>query len=135
MQYPTVLVVDDDEDDRLLIQLGFEKANFLDLGLFADASSALEYLQSNSEMLPKLIVSDYNMPKLSGLELLKNIKTDDSLKHIDVIILSTSDSQSYIDECIGCGATGYYVKPSSEQGIIDIAKGILSKVKSLGKNS
>jgi CheY-like chemotaxis protein len=47
MQYPTVLVVDDDEDDRLLIQLGFEKANFLDLGLFADANSVLEYLQCN----------------------------------------------------------------------------------------
>jgi CheY-like chemotaxis protein len=54
MQYPSILVVDDDEDDRLLIQLGFEKADFLDLGLFADGNSVLEYLQSNSEKLPKL---------------------------------------------------------------------------------
>jgi chemosensory pili system protein ChpA (sensor histidine kinase/response regulator) len=133
MQYPSILVVDDDEDDRLLIQLGFEKANFLDLGLFADGPSVLQYLQSNSERLPKLIVSDYNMPKLSGLELLKSIKADNSLMHIDVIILSTSSSQSYIDNCINCGATGYYVKPSSEKEIIDIAKEILLKVKFLGK--
>jgi two-component system chemotaxis response regulator CheY len=73
------------------------------------------------------------MPKLSGLDLLRNIKADDSLKHIDVIILSTSSSQSHIDSCIGSGASGYYVKPSRTQGIIDIAKEILLKVKSLGK--
>jgi chemosensory pili system protein ChpA (sensor histidine kinase/response regulator) len=126
-------VVDDDEDDRLLIQLAFEKANFLDFGIFADGNSVLEYLQSNSEKLPKLIVSDYNMPRLSGLELLKSIKADDTLMHIDVIILSTSSSQTYIDNCIKCGATGYYVKPSSEKEIIEIAKEILLKVKLLGQ--
>jgi DNA-binding NarL/FixJ family response regulator len=73
------------------------------------------------------------MPKLSGLELLKSIKADDCLRHIDVIILSTSSSQSHIDNCINCGATGYYVKPGSEKEIIEIAKEILLKVKLLGQ--
>lgn len=133
MQYPTILVVDDDEDDRLLIQLAFEKANFLDLGLFANANSVLEYLQSNSASLPKLIVSDYNMPRLSGLDLLRKIKGDNQLKHIEVIILSTSSSPAYIEECINSGAIGYYVKPASQKEIIQIAEEILYKMKFVGK--
>jgi CheY-like chemotaxis protein len=73
------------------------------------------------------------MPKLSGLDLLKSIKANQSLKHIEVFILSQATLHLILAIASIVVQLGYYVKPSTEQGIIDIAKEILSKVDFLGK--
>ena len=126
-----VLIVDDDEDDRMLIRLGFHENDFLSLAEFADVNSLVNYLQALPGTLPKLIVSDYNMPLLSGIELLKKLKSDDRLRKIHVVMLSTSNSQHHIDASFRTGAIGYYVKPSTVEDYKAIAHEIINKLNRL----
>jgi CheY-like chemotaxis protein len=122
MCQPQILIIDDDEDDRLLIQQGFEENNFNNLILFEDGHEALNYLSFEARQLPALIVSDLNMPKITGLELLSILKQTERLKSIDVVILSTADVKTEIESCKKLGAIDYIIKPSTTTDIANIAK-------------
>ena len=71
---------------------------------------ALKILEKKKE-LPHIILLDLNMPKINGIEFLKIIKTDNTLKHIPVIILTTSSNQKDLLECYKIGVSGYVIKP------------------------
>ncbi|WP_147205647.1 response regulator [Segetibacter aerophilus] len=64
---PSILIADDDDDDRLFLQNAFDHHNFHDLAMFEDGTQVLKYLETTS-VLPQMIVSDFNMPVLTGLE-------------------------------------------------------------------
>jgi CheY-like chemotaxis protein len=115
----------------MLIKLGFNENDFLSIAEFSDVNSLVAYLQAIPGPLPKLIVSDYNMPVLSGIELLKKLKSDDRLKKIHVVMLSTSNAQHHIDDSFRTGAVGYYVKPSTVDEFKIIAKEIIDKLNRL----
>ncbi len=74
-----------------------------------NGEEALEYLENNS--LPDIILLDLNMPKMSGIEFLTNLKQHDTYKYIPTIILSTSDNPKDMMECYRIGIAGYMVKP------------------------
>ncbi|RCS27261.1 response regulator [Polaribacter sp. WD7] len=75
-----------------------------------NGEEALEILKDKSKY-PDIILLDLNMPKISGIEFLKIIKDNDALKHIPVIILTTSDNQKDLFECYKIGVSGYILKP------------------------
>lgn len=75
-----------------------------------NGEEALKLLESSS-YLPDIILLDLNMPKISGIEFLKITKQNDDLKHIPVIILTTSSNQKDLIECYKTGMSGYVLKP------------------------
>jgi CheY-like chemotaxis protein len=112
---PTILIVDDDEEDRLILRECFEAEGHDSVAYFSDSLSLLSYLYQHSDKnsLPKLIISDLNMPGMTGIDLLKTLKKLPEFKFIDVVILSTSDKAEHRNECLEIGARAFFTKPDS----------------------
>lgn len=111
----SILIVDDDEDDRLILRECFEAEGQRSVAYFSDSKSLLSYLnqQNDKSSLPKLIIADMNMPGMTGIELLKTLKKQPEFSPIDVVILSTSDKEEHKRECLKGGATAFFTKPDS----------------------
>ena len=119
-QLQTVLVVDDNEDDYTAIQRSFRKVQ-LPNPLFwcRSGQEALDYLKREGKFkdeatpheMPGLILLDLNMPGIDGHQVLQIIKTDDELKKIPVIILTTSGNERDINDSFDEGANSYVQKP------------------------
>ena len=127
------LVIDDDTDDQELFELALS-----DLGLGIDCATAyngiegLEYLRSNS--FPDIIFLDLNMPKMNGMECLKELKSDLRLKEIPVVILSTSTNTVHQAEALNLGAIQFVIKPSSTAELTTILAGIFMPIQNLNIN-
>lgn len=103
-----ILVVDDFKTMRkiiknILTQLGFKNIIEAD-----DGTTALELLKKQKV---DLIISDWNMPKMNGLELLKSIRSDDNLKDIRFIMVTAEAQKENVIEAIKHGVNQYVVKP------------------------
>jgi CheY-like chemotaxis protein len=112
---PVKLVfVDDDPDDRELIQDGLS-ALAADAFLVLDSGrSFFSYLTPlKGTDLPEAVVLDLNMPEIGGMEILKQLKSEEAYQKIPVYILTTSSRPDIKQLCIKEGAAGYYTKPSS----------------------
>jgi CheY-like chemotaxis protein len=127
-----VLVAEDDADDRLLIQKAFHRGC---------ASGNLTYVENGEELIrylrrqppyndeeryprPQIVLLDLNMPKKDGREALQEIKADKELCKIPVIILTTSHQQDDIEHMYRMGSNSYITKPSSFDGLLNIAREI-----------
>ncbi|WP_405297023.1 response regulator [Algibacter sp. Ld11] len=75
-----------------------------------NGEEALKKLEKKDE-LPDIILLDLNMPKINGIEFLNILKSDDVLKYIPTIILTTSQNQKDLLECYKIGIAGYVLKP------------------------
>lgn len=100
------------EDDRIEI-LKFKRSvsniiNDYDLSLSNNGKEA--FIEIDKE-IPDLIILDLNMPDTNGIEFLTILKNDEELKHIPVIILTTSNNDKVISECYRLGIAGYVLKP------------------------
>ncbi|KGK42442.1 hypothetical protein LH51_00905 [Nitrincola sp. A-D6] len=111
-----VLLIEDEPADAHLIRLAFEENKVLvNLSHVKDGVEAFSFLRRESgyadEVQPDLILLDLNMPRMSGRQFLEKIKQDGALRHIPVVVLTTSDSESDILTSYNLGAAGYVVKP------------------------
>ncbi|QHS58913.1 response regulator [Chitinophaga agri] len=110
-----ILLADDDLEDRFIMQDAFNAINLPEVPLLVeDGEKVLEYLSEthrNEGQLPSLIVLDLNMPRLSGTQTLRELKSLDAYKHIPVIIFSSSLNVIEMHECKQLGALSYMVKP------------------------
>lgn len=75
-----------------------------------DGEKALEIL-SQKDRLPDIILLDLNMPKMNGIEFLRILKKDPSLKYLPTVILTTSNNRRDLLECFEIGIAGYIIKP------------------------
>jgi CheY-like chemotaxis protein len=123
----TIFLAEDDVDDQEFLTdalLSIDPA--INLISF---SSGLKFINRLSEtedgQLPCLIVLDYNIPEINGAEILAQLKKIDRFAAIPKVVWSTSDSQLFRENCLACGAKAYLVKPSSINGIKEIAKEML----------
>ena len=123
-----VLMADDDEDDRLLTQTAFEESNIgCELVFAKDGTEVLELLSNvnnvNTEKaLPDLILLDLNMPKKNGWQVLHELKNSEKLKHIPVLIFTTSKSPEHVLMSYNLGANSFITKPSSFNSLLDVIK-------------
>ena len=102
------------EDNLIEIMKLKRTISLLDLDhILQEANNGEEALGilENTSNLPDIVLLDLNMPKISGIEFLKIIKQNDDLKHIPVIILTTSSNQKDLLECYKTGMSGYVLKP------------------------
>ncbi len=108
-----ILLADDDEDDRnffleAISDLKIEN----DLTLFKDGIELLDYLLKPDAKMPHILFLDLNMPKKSGIECLKEIRSNQKYKDITIAIYSTSSSEKDIEDTFVGGANIYINKPT-----------------------
>ncbi|MEM9706053.1 MAG: response regulator [Pseudomonadota bacterium] len=122
-----VLVVDDSPADRLLISQAFKKAgDRIDLHLCSAGQDALDYLQARppyqDARRPSACLLDLKMPGVSGLDVLSEIKSDDRLRALPVMMFSTSNRRSDVRASYERFASGYIRKPMDVDEMDDIAR-------------
>nr|WP_296073137.1 response regulator [uncultured Actinoplanes sp.] len=111
-----ILVVDDDDADALMISEALEATDSsATVARVADGREALDYLRREGEFStahrPDLILLDLNMPRMDGRETLAAIKSDERLKAIPVVILTTSGAAPDIESSYQHRANAYVTKP------------------------
>jgi CheY-like chemotaxis protein len=114
-----ILLVDDDPNDVLLIQRAFAKAGLKDtLKTVPDGEQAIQYLSGRGVYqrrevypLPFMVLLDLKMPRTNGFEVLEWIRSDDRLKRLLVVVLTSSNYQPDVDRAYDLGANSYLVKP------------------------
>jgi CheY-like chemotaxis protein len=115
----TILLVEDDPADQKLLKASMRNQKIAnDLHIADSAEEALIFLNSCGEngdesAKPELILLDLNMPGIGGKEFLKQVKASEGLKHIPVVILTTSNSEKDIIDSYRLQAAGYVHKPVS----------------------
>jgi two-component system, response regulator len=126
-----ILIADDDEDDRLLSKQALEEAHLSnDVRFVEDGEELMEYLrrlgryagQDGKAPRPGLILLDLNMPKKDGRECLREIKSDDELRDIPIVVLSTSREDEDIARSYQLGVNSFISKPVTFTGLVDALK-------------
>jgi len=102
-----ILIVEDDLYMQVILKEFLSKT--YDIDICQNGMDALAFLQSGN--IPDLIISDLNTPKLSGLELIEQVKLSDFFKAIPIIILSGEESSEKRIKCLVSGADDFIVKP------------------------
>lgn len=107
-----IIIIEDDKDDEIVLTEVFTKLGYPNKPIFfADGQSALDYLNS-TDVLPFLILSDINLPKLDGFELRNKIKMDAKLqlKCIPYLFFTTASSQKAVIDAYSLSVQGFFVK-------------------------
>lgn len=117
---PHVLVVDDFASMRRVIAAVLKECGITRITEAENGRAALQVLQNDKSV--GIVMSDWNMPVMDGLSLLRSIKTDPELKAIPVVMLTAEGMKENVVAAAQAGATGYIVKPFSPatvQKVID----------------
>jgi CheY-like chemotaxis protein len=123
-----VVIAEDDPDDRLLIKDALKEANpSVEVYFVVDGAEMLDYLYhrgkyERNENLPhpELVLLDLNMPRVSGMEVLREIKQDQALRSIPVVVLTTSRSPEDVALSYELGGNGFITKPDSFTKLVEI---------------
>lgn len=116
MKQVHILLVEDNEGDVVLTRDAFEESKFkTQLSVVKNGQDALDFLFKRGSFekaeKPDLILLDINIPIINGLDVLQEIKLDESLKKIPVIILTTSSNENDVNKAYLNYANSYIVKP------------------------
>ena len=107
-----ILLADDDSDDCHFFKKALEDLLLpTQLTIVEDGEQLMNYLYRNYKNLPDILFLDLSMPRKSGLECLSEIKRDEKLKHLSLVMLSTSNSKDTINNVFRIGARVYIHKP------------------------
>lgn len=120
-----ILLVEDDEVDVMNVRRAFKRGKVSNpLYTAENGLEALEVLRNeNGHDLPtsrRLILLDLNMPKMGGIEFLRELRSDDKLKHLPVIVLTTSDEDRDRVEAYKLNVAGYILKPVTFVNFADV---------------
>lgn len=121
-----ILLVEDDEVDVMTIKRSLKAINITnEVDVTNNGEEALQYLRELPQCkLPCIILLDLNMPKMNGIEFLRIVKNDGTLKRIPVIILTTSRDEQDKIESFNLGVTGYMIKPVDYQQFVEVVRTI-----------
>ncbi|RYU93398.1 response regulator [Emticicia agri] len=117
------LLIDDDQDDQEIFILALEDSGLnMQCVISHNASDALQKLIEDDTFLPNYIFLDLNMPRINGIQLLTEIKKNSRLKHIPVVIYSTSAHPKDKEVTQKLGAAAFITKPSGIKELSQILK-------------
>ncbi len=111
-----VLLVEDNENDVLLTELGFKRLRFaVHLHHVENGRECMRFLRGEGEYagspMPDLILLDLNLPLMDGWEVMEKIAQDNTMNHIPVVVLTTSDQESDVLKLYKLRCSSYIVKP------------------------
>ncbi len=127
MEATKILVVEDDPNDGLLMKRAFKKSAPLDsVAVVRDGAESLDFLFAEGEYqdrassdLPLVVLLDLNLPKISGLDVLRRIREDRRTRTLPVVILTSSDEQEDRIRGYDLGANSYVRKPVDTQSFTE----------------
>ena len=122
--YDILLVEDDDADAMLICEALLEHAAARTVKRVQDGEAALEWLRDPEHSRPDLIVLDLNMPRMNGKELLATLKSDDALKMIPTVVLTTSGAPEDVSGAYQRHANAYVTKPVNLDDFIRTVRSI-----------
>jgi CheY-like chemotaxis protein len=125
-----ILLAEDDQNDILLLQRAFERAEIQNpLFVARDGEEAINYLSGSAHFsnrieypLPSLALFDLKMPKVSGFEVLKWLRSQPPLSSLPVVVFSSSNDPHDIEEAYRLGANAFVVKPSSNEARTQLSR-------------
>ena len=121
-----LLVVEDNPTDVMLLQEALRAAGHRHEPQIArDGEEAMSHLRGGGER-PDLVLLDLNLPRKNGTEVLAEMRADEQLARIPVIVLTSSAAQQDIDECYARGANAFVVKPQDLDAFMDLIGAIRS---------
>jgi len=111
-----LLLVEDDPEDVELTREGLRAAHVVvNMHVVDDGDKALRYLRKQEPYQdatrPDMVLLDLNMPRMSGRDVLREIRKDDALKDLPIIVLTTSEAEADVAACYRLGANSYITKP------------------------
>ena len=124
-----VLIVDDFSTMRRIIKNLLRELGFTNSIEADDGATALPILKSGGV---DFLITDWNMPNMPGIELLRQVRGDDALKHIPVMMVTAEASREQIVQAAGAGVNGYIVKPFTAQTLQEKIEQIFERVESAG---
>jgi CheY-like chemotaxis protein len=129
----TILLVEDDPNDILLTRRAFRKANLTNASLqvVTDGDSAVAYLSGAGEYsdrdrypLPVVVLLDLKLPRRSGHEILAWLRQQPELKRLLVVVLTSSNQRSDVDQAYDLGANSYLVKPIGLAALVEVVQAL-----------
>jgi two-component system response regulator len=123
-----ILLVEDSTDDVELMMRALKKHNFANrVHVCEDGQEALDYLFRLGEYkarpvaeCPKVVFLDLKLPKINGLEVLRQIKENPTTKAIPIVIVTSSQEEPDLQECYKLGANSYVVKPVAFESFVKV---------------
>ncbi|HEX5241995.1 MAG TPA: response regulator [Tepidisphaeraceae bacterium] len=127
----TILLADDDSDDRMLARDALAESRLAnDLRFVQDGEELMDYLYRRNKYAndeaprPGLILLDLNMPRKDGREALREIKSDPNLRHIPIVVLTTSKAEEDIYRTYDLGVNSFITKPVTFDGLVSVMRGL-----------
>lgn len=124
MKYKNILQIDDDYDDCDFFSEALEEVSNAAYTAIHNPIQALQQL-INQEIRPDLIFLDINMPIMTGIELLAEIKKKENISHIPIIIFSTSITNEIKNQIKLLGAIDYYIKPNDFSSLKNLIRSLI----------
>jgi CheY-like chemotaxis protein len=127
----TILLADDDEEDRELARDALQDSRLAnEMKFVVDGQDLLDYLRQEGRWegagdqapRPGIILLDLNMPKKDGREALAEIKSDESLRRIPVVVLTTSKDEADVLRTYDLGVSSFITKPVTFGGLVDVMR-------------
>ena len=122
-----ILIVDDFSTMRRIIKNLLRDLGFTNTAEADDGTTALPMLKSGSF---DFLVTDWNMPGMSGIDLLRAVRADERLKHLPVLMVTAEAKRDQIIEAAQAGVNGYVVKPFTAQALKEKIEKIFERVNS-----
>jgi chemotaxis family two-component system response regulator Rcp1 len=124
-----ILLVEDNPGDARLTLEAFKEGKVLNnITIMGDGVEALAYLRQQGHyadaVQPDIILLDLNLPKMDGREVLAEIKADERLKKIPVVVLTTSDAEEDVARAYGSHANCYITKPVELEQFLNVVQSI-----------
>ena len=125
----TILLADDDEEDREMARDALQDSRLANEMKFAvDGQDLMDYLRQEGDWTPEsaprpgIILLDLNMPRKDGREALVEIKADESLRRIPVVVLTTSKDEADVLATYDLGVSSFITKPVTFGGLVDVMR-------------
>jgi CheY-like chemotaxis protein len=120
----TILLIEDDMVDAMTVRRAFKELRLPNpLHHVENGEAALEWLHDSANS-PCLMLLDLNMPRMNGLELLQEVKADQFLRRVPIVILTTSEEDRDRTQCFDFGVAGYMIKPVDYSQFLEMMQAI-----------
>jgi CheY-like chemotaxis protein len=120
-----ILLVEDDQVDAMTVKRALKEIKVANpVKVAGNGEEALDFLKNEENDQPNIILLDLNMPKMNGIEFLKVVKSDEDMRKIPVVVLTTSREDQDRVESFSLSVAGYMVKPVDYLKFVEVIKAI-----------
>lgn len=121
----TVLIVDDDADDRMFLEQALRQIGYTQhIEFLEDGEELMDYLTRPDSDLPNLVILDLNMPRKNGLQALQEIKANPQLRRLPVVVLTTSSADEDVSRSYDLGGNSFITKPFNFNRLVEMMRAL-----------